>query len=189
MATANPSEGLRGAEVVKRASGWLIGVSVVFILLGLAAIIEPEVAGLAVTILVGWLFIIGGMVHVFAAFGAHGAERTIWQILIAFAYLVGGIYLLMHPLMGLGTLTLLLAGIILMVAVIELIVYFRARGQGGASWLLMNAIITLLLGALIWFHWPSSSVWAIGTLVGVNLLMTGFSRLMLGLAARKLANA
>jgi uncharacterized membrane protein HdeD (DUF308 family) len=49
--------------------------------------------------------------------------------------------------------------------------------------------VTLLLGGLIWFHWPSSSVWAIGTLVGVNLLMTGISRLMLGLVARKLAKA
>jgi uncharacterized membrane protein HdeD (DUF308 family) len=49
----------------------------------------------------------------------------------------------------------------------------------------MNAIITLLVGGLIWFHWPSSSVWAIGTLVGVNLLMTGISRLMFGVAARK----
>jgi uncharacterized membrane protein HdeD (DUF308 family) len=189
MATANPSQGLQGAGLVKKASGWLIGISVVFILLGIAAIIEPEVAGLAVTILVGWLFVFGGIVHVVAAFGAHGAERTIWQVVIAFVYLLGGIYLLTHPLMGLGTLTLLLAGVILMFAVIELIVYFRARGQGGSSWLLMNAIITLLLGALIWFHWPSSSVWAIGTLVGVNLLMTGFSRLMLGLAARKLAKA
>ena len=188
MTAANAGEGLGRAALAKKASGMLIGISVAFILLGLAAIIEPEVAGLAVTILVGWLFIIGGMVHVFTAFGAHGAERTIWQILIAFAYLVGGIYLLMHPLMGLGTLTLLLAGIILMVAVIELIAYFRTRGVGGSSWLLMNAIITLLLGALIWFHWPSSSVWAIGTLVGVNLLMTGISRLMLGLAARKLLN-
>jgi uncharacterized membrane protein HdeD (DUF308 family) len=188
MATANPSEGLRGAGLVKRASGWLIGISVVFILLGIAAIIEPEVAGLAITILVGWLFVFGGVAHVVAAFAAHGAERIIWQVLIAFAYLVGGFYLLTHPLLGLGTLTLVLAGIILMVAVIELIVYFRARGEGGSSWLLMNAIITLLLGALIWFHWPSSSAWAIGTLVGVNLIMTGFSRLMLGLGARKLAN-
>src|SRR5580704_17375018 len=145
MTAANAGEGLGRAALAKKASGMLIGISVAFILQGLAAIIEPEVAGLAVTILVGWLFIIGGVVHVVAAFGAHGADRTLWQILIAFAYLVGGIYLLMHPLMGLGTLTLLLAGIILMVAVIEVIVYFRyfrARGQGGASWLLMNAIIT-----------------------------------------------
>ena len=68
--------------------------------------------------------------------------------------------------------------------------YFAARGEDGASgWQLVNAGVTLFLGALIWLNWPSSSVWAIGTLVGVNLLMTGFSRLMLGSAARKLANA
>jgi uncharacterized membrane protein HdeD (DUF308 family) len=53
--------------------------------------------------------------------------------------------------------------------------------------MLVNSLITLLLGGLIWLHWPSSSVWAIGIVVGVNLLMTGFSRLMLGLATRKLA--
>ena len=188
MATANPTHGLRGDGFVKKASGWLIGISVVFILLGIAAIVEPEVAGLAVAILVGWVFIFGGVAHLAAAFGGGGAGRVVWQALIGIVYLIGGFYFLTHPLLALGTLTLVLAGIILMVAVIELIVYYRSRGEGGSSWLLMNAIITLLLGALIWFHWPSSSVWAIGTLVGVNLLMTGFSRLMLGLAARKLAN-
>jgi uncharacterized membrane protein HdeD (DUF308 family) len=73
-----------------------------------------------------------------------------------------------------------------MEAALEVIAYFRTRSEGGSGWLLVNALITLLLGGLIWFHWPSSSVWAIGTLVGVNLLMTGISRLMVGLAARKL---
>jgi uncharacterized membrane protein HdeD (DUF308 family) len=103
-------------------------------------------------------------------------------------YIVGGFYFLTHPLLGLGTLTLVLAVIILMAAVCEAIAYFRSRGEGGSGWLLVNALITLLLGGMIWFHWPSSSVWAIGTLVGVNLLMTGISRLMLGLVARKLVN-
>jgi uncharacterized membrane protein HdeD (DUF308 family) len=91
-----------------------------------------------------------------------------------------------HPILGVGTLTLLLAAIILAEGVVELIAYFRMRGQGASGWLLLNGIITLLLGGLIWFHWPSSSIWAIGTIVGVNLLMTGISRLMFGLAARKL---
>jgi uncharacterized membrane protein HdeD (DUF308 family) len=81
-----------------------------------------------------------------------------------------------------------LAGIILAEAVMEFIAYFRTRNQGGSGWLLVNVLITILLGGLIWVHWPSSSVWAIGTLLGVNLLMTGFSRLMLGMAARKLAS-
>jgi uncharacterized membrane protein HdeD (DUF308 family) len=189
MATANPTEGLRGAgAVIKKASGWFIGIAVVFILLGIMAIIEPGVAGLAVTILVGWVLLFGGGAHLVAAFSGGGAGRVIWQVLIGIVYIVGGLYFLTHPLLGLGTLTLLLAVIILMEAVFEVIAYFRMRGQGGSGWLLVNALITLLLGGLIWFHWPSSSVWAIGILVGVNLLMTGFSRLMFGLAARKLVS-
>jgi uncharacterized membrane protein HdeD (DUF308 family) len=189
MATANPTEGLRGTgTIIKKASGWLIGMGVVFILLGILAIIEPGVAGLAVTILVGWLLIFGGVAHLVAAFSGGGAGHVVWQVLIGIVYIVGGFYFLTHPLLGLGTLTLLLGVIILTEAVFEVIAYFRTRHEGGSGWLLVNALITLLLGGLIWSQWPWSSVWAIGTLVGVNLLMTGISRLMFGLAARKLVN-
>ncbi|MGC1416215.1 MAG: DUF308 domain-containing protein [Candidatus Acidiferrum sp.] len=189
MATTNPTGGLHGAgAVLKKASGWFIGLAIVFILLGMMAIIEPGVAGLAITILVGWLLIFGGVAHLFAAFAGGGAGRVIWQVLIGIVYLLGGVYFLTHPLLALGTLTLLLAAIILVEGIFEVIAYFRMRGAGGSGWLLVNALITLLLGGLIWFHWPSSSVWAIGILVGVNLLMTGTSRLMFGLAARHLAN-
>jgi len=118
MATANVTHGLRGpGTIVKKIGAWFIVMAVVFILLGIFAIVEPGVAGLAITFLVGLLLILGGVTHLIAS------------------------------------------------------------------------LITLLLGGLIWFHWPSSSVWAIGTLVGVNLLMTGISRLMFGLAARKLTSA
>jgi uncharacterized membrane protein HdeD (DUF308 family) len=188
MATSNPTEGLRGAgTIIKKASGWFIGMAILFILLGMMAIIEPGVAGWAITILVGWLLIFGGVAHLVAAFTGGGAGRVIWQVLIGIAYVLGGVYFLTHPLLALGTLTLLLAAIILVEGILEVIAYFRMRGEGGSGWLLVNALITLLLGGLIWFHWPSSSVWAIGILVGVNLLMTGMSRLMFGLAARQLA--
>jgi uncharacterized membrane protein HdeD (DUF308 family) len=186
--TAQP-EGLRGPRtMINKASGWFIAMAVAFILLGIFAIIEPAIAGLAVTLLVGWILIFGGVAHLVAAFSGGGAERAIWQAVIGIVYFLSGFYLLAHPLLGLGTLTLLLAGIILAEAVFEFIAYFRLRGHVGSVWLLVNALVTLLLSALIWFHWPSSSVWAIGTLVGVNLLMTGISRLMLGLAVRRLAN-
>jgi uncharacterized membrane protein HdeD (DUF308 family) len=94
----------------------------------------------------------------------------------------------MYPLLALGSLTLFLSAIILMEGVFEIIAYFRMRGHRASGWLLINSLVTLLLGGLIWIRWPSSSVWAIGILVGVNLLMTGISRLMFGLAARELAN-
>jgi uncharacterized membrane protein HdeD (DUF308 family) len=189
VAIANPSQGLQGsAAIIKKGSGWFMAMAVVFIILGMMAIIEPGIAGLAVALLVGWLLIFGGAAHLIAAFSGGGAGRVIWQVLLGMIYAIGGFYFLTHPLMGLGTLTLLLAVIILAEAVLEFIAYFRSRRESGSGWLLMNGVITLLLGGLIWLHWPSSSVWAIGTLVGVNLLMTGFSRLMLGMAARRLAS-
>jgi len=187
MATANASQGLRGpATVAKKITGWFIAMAVLFIILGILAIIEPGVAGLAVTLLVGWLLIFGGVAHFVTAFKGGGTKHVLWQVLIGIVYLIGGFYFLTHPIMGIGTLTLLLAGIILAEGVIEIVAYFKTRREGASWWLLLNGIVTLLLGCLIWFHWPSSSVWAIGILVGVNLLMTGISRLMFGLAARKL---
>jgi uncharacterized membrane protein HdeD (DUF308 family) len=190
MATASPTEGLRGIGTIgKKAGGWLIAMAVVFIVLGIFAIVEPGVAGLAVAILVGWLLIFGGVTHFITSFSGGGVGRVIWQVLLGIIYVIGGIYFLSHPLLGLGTLTLFLAVIILAEAALEFVAYFRWRSESGSGWLLVNGLITLLLGGLIWVHWPSSSVWAIGTLVGVNLLMTGFSRLMLGIAARRLAGA
>lgn len=189
MATGAMANGLKSpAGLAKKLTGWYIAVAVLFILLGILAIAEPAVASLAVALLVGWLLLIGAVAHLVTAFGGGGAGRVVWQILVAIVYAIGGIYFLTHPGIAVGTLTLLLAGVILAEGVFEAIAYFKWRGQEGSGWMLWNAIITLLLGGLIWFHWPSSSVWAIGTLVGVNLLMTGFTRLMLGMAARKLVN-
>ncbi len=190
MATSNATAGLRGpGELVKKATGWFIAIGVLFIVLGIFAIAEPFAAGLGVTLLVGWLLVIGAVAHFIAAFKGGGAKHVILQLLVGIVYLIGGLYFLTHTIMGVSTLTLLLSGVILAEGVLEILAYFRLRNMHAASWLLINGVVTLLLGGLIWFHWPSSSVWAIGTLVGVNLLMTGISRLMLGLAARKLASA
>ena len=187
MTTSNSTHGLHGTgSLLSKASSWLIAIGVLFIILGTLAIAEPFVAGLAMAFLVGWLLMIGGVAHFIAAFAGGGLWRVLAQLLIGVVYFAGGLYFLTHPLLALGTLTLLLATIILAEAVCEIVLYVRHRETHGASWLLINAIITLLVGGLIWFHWPSSSVWAIGTLVGVNLLMTGISRLMVGMAARSL---
>jgi len=186
MATTSPAQGWQSPlRATKKITGWYIVAAVLFIVLGMFAIIEPAVAGLGVTLLVGWLLIFGGIAHLIAAFKGGGARHVVLQILIGVAYLVGGIYCLTHPLLAIGTLTLLLAAVILAGGVLEIISYFRLKGEGASGWMLFNGVIAILLGGMIWFHWPSSSVWAIGILVGVNLLMTGMTRLMFGLAARK----
>jgi uncharacterized membrane protein HdeD (DUF308 family) len=187
VATANPPQGMRGSvPPVKEAGAWFMAMAVASVILGVAAIIAPEVAGLAVTNLVGWLLIFTGGAQLIAAFHMEG--RFIWRGLLGLVYVVGGIYFLKHSFLGLSTLTILLLGIILVEAILEFISYFRMRGKDSAKWALLNAMVALVLGALIWFHWPSSSTWAIGTLVGANVLMSGVSRLMSALASRRLAN-
>ncbi len=183
----NLAGGIGGtARLFRRVSSWSIALAIVFILIGLFAIIEPGVAGLAATFLVAWLLVLAGIAHIVAAFRGGGAGRIVWDVLAGICFLVGAFYFFIHPLLGLGTLTLLLAAIIFVRAILEFMAYFRSRGEHGSGWLLVNGIITLLLAVLIWLHWPSSSVWAIGTLVGASLLMTGISRLMMGLATRHL---
>jgi uncharacterized membrane protein HdeD (DUF308 family) len=190
MATANSMEGLRGpAGVAKKITGWYIAVAILFIVLGMFAIIEPGIAAIGITLLVGWLLVFGAVFHFIAAFKGGGAPHVIFQVLVGLLYILGGVYFLTHPIMGPAALTLLLAGIFLAEGVIEVISYFRHKVHSASGWLLLNGIITILLGGLIWFHWPSSTDWAIGILVGVNLLMTGFSRLMFGLAIRKLVSS
>ncbi len=181
MATETPM-----LKAARRFSGWLIVAAILFIVLGVFAIIEPAVAGLGVALLVGWLLIFGGISHFLSAFEGGGARHVLFQILAGVAFLFAGYYLLTHPLLALGTLTLLLAAAILVAGVCEIIVYFRLRSEQASGWMLANGVLALVLGAMVWLQWPSSSVWAIGTLVGVNLLFTGITRLMVGLTGRRL---
>lgn len=168
----------------KKATGWAVAVSVLLIILGIVAIALPFVAGIAVTSIVGWMLIFGGITHIVAAFHARGAGAVLWELLVGLVYLVGGGYMLFHPLLGIATLTLFLAAVFLAEGVFELVAYFNIRGMKNAGWMLFDGIVTILLAGLIWFHWPSSSVWAIGTIVGISLLMSGLKWLMISLASR-----
>ena len=181
MATERPV-----IERAKRLTGWYILAAVLFILLGLFAIIEPATAVVGIAWLLGWLLLIGGVAHFIATFKGGSAKRLSLQILSAIAFVLGGLYILTHPLLAIGTLTALLAVVLLAAGVFDIITYFRLQREHPSGWILLNGIVALLLGGLIWAQWPSSSAWAIGTLVGVNLLMTGITRLIFGWAGRRL---
>ena len=170
--------------LTKKATGWAIGVSVLLIILGIMAIALPFVAGLAVSAIVGWMLIFGGVTHLAAAFHVRGAGAVLWEILVGLAYLVGGGYMVFHPLIGVATLTLFLAGVFLAEGVFEIVAFFGIRGQKNSGWMLFDGLVTIFLAGLIWFHWPSSSIWAIGTLVGISLLMSGVKWLMISMASR-----
>ena len=102
---------------------------------------------------------------------------------------MGGGYLLKNPSIALASFTMLLAVMLIAEGVLQLIAFFQLRVLPGSGWILCDAILTLILGALIAYPWPVSSLWAIGTLVGVNLVISGFTRLMYSVAARSLISS
>lgn len=174
-------------DVVRKFSTWSIVWAVLLIICGVLAIGSPEMAAIAVNVVLAWLIIFAGIVHVVIAFHAHRGGSFIWKLLVGIAYIVFGGYLLFNPVVGVASLTLVIAVLFLVEGVFDIILFFKMRSQRGAGWVLFDAIVTIILGLLIYVHWPSSSAWAIGTLVGVSMIISGWTRLMLSIAVREAA--
>ena len=173
------------SDIVRQASTWSIVWGTLLVIFGILAIGSPFLAAIAVSAVLAWLIVLAGVVHLIVAFHAHGAGSLIWKLLVGLAYVSFGVYLIMHPVLGVTSLTLLLACLFLIEGILDIFLFFKMRSMRGSSWVLTDGIITLLLGLMIYRQWPSSSVWAIGTLVGVSLISSGVTRVMLSLAVRK----
>jgi uncharacterized membrane protein HdeD (DUF308 family) len=174
-------------QQVKKISTVAIVLSVLVILLGFAAIIVPEIAGLAVTLLLGWALLVAGIVEIVHAFGSRQGGSFFLHMLIGILDVVVGGYLVWHPAAALVTLTLVLAAVFVVDGISTLFYGFRLRPQPGSGWMLFDGFVSLLLGILIWAHWPLSSVWFIGTLIGIRLVLEGTGRLFAASAVRSLA--
>ena len=173
------------SDVVRQASTWSIVWGVLLIIFGMLAVGSPFVAAVAVNVVIAWLIVLAGVVHLILAFHAHGAGSLLWKLLVGVAYLCFGTYLIMHPVLGVASLTLVLASLFLVEGIFDIALFFKMRSMRGSSWVLIDGIITLVLGLMIYLQWPSSSAWAIGTLVGVSMIISGVTRVLLSLAVRK----
>jgi len=174
---------------ISHTTGWSIGLSVLMILAGILAIIAPPIFGFAVAVLIGWLLIFSGCAHVAYGWHTRGGGGGGCGILLGMIYALAGAYVLLNPLAGLSTLTLALAMYLFLEAVLDFVLSFWLRPATGSGWLLVDGMVTLILAVMIWRTWPASSSWAIGTLVGVSMLFSGFARLMISLAARGMGRA
>jgi uncharacterized membrane protein HdeD (DUF308 family) len=158
---------------------------IVMMVLGFLAVAEPNVATVAVGIFVGWLFFVGGVFRALSVWRSRQLPGFAWSMLTAVLAIVLGLILILRPLAGVLTLTMVLVaffiieGIASILAAIEHRQHLRSWG-----WVVFSGIIDLLLAYLIWQGWPSSADWAIGLLVGVNMLFLGLSLVMTALAAR-----
>ena len=170
----------------KRSIGWSIAAAILMIIAGIIGIAVPGVAGLAITTIFGWLLLFSAVMHVIYAFHARGTRAVLLEVLLAVVYGWIGIYLLWRPLLGLVSLTLALGIYLVVEGVLEIVEAVRLRPHPGWGWILFDGFVSLILGAIVWRNWPSSSAWVVGTLVGISMLLSGITRLALSFAARRM---
>jgi uncharacterized membrane protein HdeD (DUF308 family) len=165
---------------------FFMGEGVVLLVLGLAAIILPQIASIAIEILVGWLLLMSGVVGLVSTVAARHAPGFGWSLLSAVAGIVAGVVLLLWPLSGVLTLTLVLSVFLCVEGVVSILYALEHRRELSGRWgmLLFSGAVDLLLAALILGGLPASAGWAIGILIGINLLMGGSALIAMALHAR-----
>jgi len=178
------------ADTLRKHSTWFIVYGAVMVLLGLFAIAAPGIATLTVTLMVGWLLLIGGGFGLFAVIsGGTSAPGFWWNLLTTIVYILAGLAVLTRPIAGVLTLTIILAAYLLAGGVMRifLAVGYREKIPGAWVWVMISGIVDIVLSAIIMMGLPGTATWVLGLLVGINLLMMGFSIIMVAMSVRRAA--
>lgn len=166
--------------------GVLVATGILLMLLGAAAILFEQFTSWFITVLLGWILIIGSVFIFGSAFGLGSVGRLLLRVILAVVTLVAGLYLVINPGEGTDTLTLILIIYFIVAGLLRLATGFSERGEPGAGWLAVNGVLSLLIGLLIGIDFPSSAEWAIGLLVGIDLIFTGWVVIMVASAGKSL---
>jgi len=183
MGTSSNLRSTLTSEIKSRA-GWGIFLGIVTAALGVLLIVYPFFAATVTTIFIGCILLIAGVVDIAHALRAQKAGTFFLRLLLGVVYGLGGLLLLFNPHWGVAVLTVVLGVMLLFEAGAATALAFEVKPLSGWGWLLFNAVITAILGFLILAHWPASALWAIGTLVGVAILVLGITRIALSARLR-----
>ena len=181
MSTEERNQAIR---TLQESFGWKIVVGVLMIVLGILAIAQPLFTTLAIERLLGWIFIVTGVVQLIHSFQTYGAGAFFLKLGLSILYIIAGGLLLQHPVEGILFLTLLVGILFLIEGVFRVILAFQLKPVSNWGWVLANGIVTLVLGIFISSQWPSTAFWVIGLLVGIGLFVNGLSTIMLSMGGR-----
>jgi uncharacterized membrane protein HdeD (DUF308 family) len=159
---------------------------IILVVLGLAAIVVPVVATLAFALIIGWVFLISGIVGLITTFWMRNAPGFWWSLLSAVIGIAAGVVLLMWPVSGAVSLTFVLIAFFVVegIASIMYAIDHRSQLSGRWGWMLMSGIVDLILAGIIFAGLPGTAAWALGLLVGINMLFGGTAMISMALAAR-----
>jgi uncharacterized membrane protein HdeD (DUF308 family) len=177
---------LPGASELRRNWGWFLALGIVLVILGTIAIGSAFLMTIASVFFFGWLLIIGGVMEAIHAFWREKRWGGFFlDLLTGILYVVAGWMMVTNPQESALLLTLIIAMFLVFEGVFRIVAALAARYPHW-GWVLFNGVISLLLGILIWRQWPYSGLWVIGLFVGIEMLLNGWSLVMLSLTARKL---
>jgi uncharacterized membrane protein HdeD (DUF308 family) len=170
--------------VARDGRGWIIGLGITMIVIGIFAIFMPILASFATTLFLGWILVIGGIVHGVHAVQHRRATGFPWALVSAILYVGAGILLIVNPVAGTATLTMVLASFFIANGFVKVVRALEHREAPSWVFLLLDGLVTLALGVLIWARWPSTALWAMGLLVGIEMLFGGSSMMILAAIGR-----
>ena len=168
--------------------GWFMALGILLIVLGVIAIGAPFASGVAIDLLVGWLLVISGVAHGIHAFKASGWRGGLVQFLCALLYVGVGAMMIMHPVAGLLALTITVLVYFVLSGIFKIILAIRVSDLPQRGWVTLAGILSLVLAIYIGGQFPTSALWVVGMLFGIEMMFSGWAFVMIALAARR-ANA
>ena len=192
MSTTNPEiERVQTALVTTLHAHWKIFLAegIILLILGMGAIVLPPIATLAIEIIVGWLLLISGVVGFVSTFTMRHAPGFWWSLVSALAATVAGILLLRWPLTGALSLTLVLTAFLVIEGIASIMYALDHRRELSGRWgfMLFSGVVDLVLATIIFVGLPATATWAIGLLIGINLVFGGVALIGMALHARDAA--
>lgn len=175
------------AQKAAKHAGWIVALGVVTVIAGFLAMGSPLASGVAVVVFIGVAMAIAGVARTVGAFSAGSFGQGTLAFIGGILTFGAGLILVARPGIGLATLTLILGAYLLVDGISSAVLAFRVRPESGWGFMLFSAVMGVILGFLLLREWPLSGLWAVGTLVGANLLFAGASMISFGSGAKRLA--
>ena len=171
-------------EVVRERWGWFMALGILLIVLGMIAIGGPLASGVAVSLLIGWLLVISGVAHIIHAFQSSGWRGGLVQFLCGLLYLGVGVMMITNPIAGLLALTVTVLVYFVVSGIFKIILAIRVEHLPQRAWVTVSGILSLVLSIYLGSQFPTSALWVIGMLFGIEMIFSGWSFVMIAQAAR-----
>ena len=186
MTSTSPTRSLgSGLSNLSSKWGWAVALGIALILCGVVALLSLVVATAVAVIWIGVMMITAGVVEIAHGYKMKGWGRSVLWMITGALYIIGGFFAVVDPIPASIILTLILAIALIIIGCLRTWMGFQLRGEGHKGWVILSGVLTLLFGLIILIHWPFSGLYALGIILGVDLIQTGAGWLHLGFFLKK----